>query len=57
MPRIGPTELVIVIILALLIFGPRRLPGAGRSIGQGMREFKTALTDGKRRVEDPIEGP
>ena len=56
MPNIGPTELVIVLVLALLILGPKRLPAAGRSIGQGMREFKTSLTGEKADVEDPIEG-
>jgi sec-independent protein translocase protein TatA len=53
MPNIGPTELV----LALLILGPKRLPAAGRSIGQGMREFKTSLTGVKAEADDPIEGP
>jgi sec-independent protein translocase protein TatA len=57
MPNIGPTELVIVLVLALLILGPKRLPAAGRSIGQGMREFKTSLTGVKAEADDPIEGP
>jgi sec-independent protein translocase protein TatA len=48
MPHIGPTELVIVLALALLILGPKRLPGAGRSLGQGMREFKDSITGGRR---------
>jgi sec-independent protein translocase protein TatA len=43
-PNIGPTELVIVLVLALLILGPKRLPEVGRSVGRGMREFKGALT-------------
>ena len=41
MPNIGPTELVIVLVLALLILGPKRLPDAGRSLGRGIREFKS----------------
>jgi sec-independent protein translocase protein TatA len=57
MPNIGPTELVIVLVLALLVLGPKRLPAAGRSVGQGMREFKTSLTGGKAKLEDAIEGP
>jgi sec-independent protein translocase protein TatA len=57
MPNIGPTELVIVLVLALLILGPKRLPAAGRSIGQGMREFKTSLTGGQPEAEDPVDGP
>ncbi len=44
MPSIGPMELVIVLVLALIILGPKRLPDAGRSLGRGMREFKQAAT-------------
>ena len=46
MPGIGPMELIIVLVIALLILGPKRLPDAGRSIGQGMRSFKDAVTGG-----------
>lgn len=45
MPSIGPMELVIVLVIALVVLGPKRLPDAGRSLGRSMREFKTALTD------------
>ena len=41
---IGPGEIVILLVVALLVFGPKRLPEMGRSIGKGMREFKTSLT-------------
>ncbi|MFP5364497.1 MAG: twin-arginine translocase TatA/TatE family subunit [Thermoleophilia bacterium] len=44
MPNIGPLELIIVLVLALIILGPKRLPDAGRSLGRGMREFKDSLT-------------
>jgi sec-independent protein translocase protein TatA len=44
MPHLGPTEMVIVLVIALLVLGPKRLPGAARSVGQGMREFKEAIT-------------
>jgi sec-independent protein translocase protein TatA len=44
MPNIGPLELVVILIIALLVLGPKRLPDAGRSIGKGLREFKNALT-------------
>lgn len=44
MPNIGPLELVVVLVVVLLIFGPKRLPGFGRSLGSGMREFKDSLT-------------
>ena len=39
---VGPLEIVIVLVLALLVFGPKRLPQAGRSLGQTMREFRKA---------------
>jgi sec-independent protein translocase protein TatA len=46
MPNIGPLELVVVLIVALVILGPKRLPAASRSAGRGIREFKDALTGG-----------
>jgi sec-independent protein translocase protein TatA len=44
MPNIGPLELAIVLIIALVIFGPKRLPDLGRSLGRGMREFKDSIS-------------
>jgi sec-independent protein translocase protein TatA len=44
MPAIGITGLIIVLVVALLIFGPKRLPEMGRSLGRGMREFKDSVT-------------
>jgi sec-independent protein translocase protein TatA len=44
MPNIGPMELVIVLSIALLVLGPKRLPQAGRSLGKGLREFKQGLS-------------
>ena len=41
---IGIPELAIVLLIVLIIFGPKRLPGLGRSLGSGMREFKDSLT-------------
>jgi sec-independent protein translocase protein TatA len=40
----GPTELIIVLVIVLLIFGPKRLPGLGRQVGTAMREFKDSVT-------------
>jgi len=44
MPSIGPMELVIVLAIALLVVGPKKLPELGRSLGGGMREFKDSIT-------------
>jgi sec-independent protein translocase protein TatA len=54
MPNIGPMELVIVLVIALVVLGPKRLPAAGRSLGQGMREFKDSIAGrtGAPEVED-----
>jgi sec-independent protein translocase protein TatA len=41
---IGPTELIIVLAIVLVIFGPKRLPSLGRQLGAGMREFKDSIT-------------
>jgi len=51
MPNIGPLELAIVLVIALVIFGPKRLPDLGRSLGSGMREFKDSIS-GKNEEED-----
>ena len=54
MPNIGPLELAIVLIIALVIFGPKRLPDLGKSLGSGMREFKDSIT-GKDEDEKQLE--
>ena len=41
---VGPTELIILLIVVLLLFGAKRVPEIGRSVGKGMREFKDAVT-------------
>jgi|1185.fasta_scaffold1906970_1 sec-independent protein translocase protein TatA len=51
MPNIGLPEIAIVLVIVLLIFGPKRLPELGRSMGKGMREFKDSIT-GKDSDED-----
>jgi sec-independent protein translocase protein TatA len=52
MPNIGPMELVVVLIIALVIIGPKKLPDVGRSMGRGMREFKGAIS-GEHDHETP----
>jgi sec-independent protein translocase protein TatA len=56
MPNIGPMELIIVLVIALLVLGPKRLPQAGRSIGQGMREFKDSIAGKGDRDAEPVRG-
>jgi sec-independent protein translocase protein TatA len=52
---IGPMELVIVLVIALLVLGPKRLPEVGRSLGRGMREFKESVTGDNRHDDDDDE--
>jgi sec-independent protein translocase protein TatA len=54
---IGATEIVILLIVALLVFGPKRLPEMGRSLGKGMREFKDSISGKDTEVRElpPVE--
>ncbi|HEV2770372.1 MAG TPA: twin-arginine translocase TatA/TatE family subunit [Solirubrobacteraceae bacterium] len=52
MGPLGGTELIIILVIVLLLFGARRLPELGRSLGSGMREFKGAVTGSHRDDED-----
>lgn len=52
MPQIGPLEIGIVLLIVLIIWGPRRLPELGKSLGSGMRNFKDSVT-GKNSDDDP----
>ena len=55
MGNIGFPELVVIFIVALLVFGPKRLPELGRSLGRGITEFRRASTDLKNSIEREIE--
>jgi sec-independent protein translocase protein TatA len=52
---IGPWEIAILLVIVLLVFGPKRLPEMGRSLGKGMREFKDSITG--KDDEGPAELP
>ena len=63
MPNVGPLEIVVVLIIALVVLGPKRLPDFGRSVGRGLREFRGALRgaassdqgDGEEELDDERE--
>ena len=57
MPSIGPLELGIVLLIVLIVFGPKRLPGLGRQLGSGMREFKDSLTGKDKDDDEPDDEP
>ena len=44
MPNIGAPELIVILVIALLVLGPKKLPEVGRSVGRGMREFKDSIS-------------
>ncbi|MEX2196316.1 MAG: twin-arginine translocase TatA/TatE family subunit [Thermoleophilaceae bacterium] len=55
MPSIGPMELIVVLVIALLVFGPKRLPELGKSLGGGMKSFKNSLAGKDEQEEEPAE--
>ena len=55
MPSIGAPELLVVIVLALIIFGPRRLPEIGRTVGRSMREFRRAASELRAEIENDLD--
>ena len=59
MPEIGITGLIVILLVALLVFGPKRLPEMGRSLGKGMREFKDSISgkdDDSRELRASVRG-
>jgi len=56
MPNIGPLEIAVVLVIALIIFGPKRLPELGNSMGRGIREFRSTIS-GKDKGSKPELGP
>lgn len=52
---LGVPELVIILVIALIIFGPKKLPEIGRGIGKAMREFKTATTEIQKDISIDME--
>jgi sec-independent protein translocase protein TatA len=52
MPNVGPMELIVILAIALIVLGPKKLPEVGRSLGKGMREFKESLSGEAEKDED-----
>ena len=55
MPNIGPMEIVIVCVIALIVLGPKRLPDAGKSLGKGIREFKNGISGNDEKPAERID--
>jgi sec-independent protein translocase protein TatA len=51
------TDLIVVLVIVLLIFGPKRLPGLGKQLGQGLREFKDSVTGGDSDADESESRP
>ena len=55
MGNLGMPELIMILVLALLLFGPKKLPEIGKQVGKALGEFKRASNDLKRTIEDEME--
>ncbi len=53
--RIGPAELILILGVALIVFGPAKLPELGRSLGQGLREFKKSMKEMQDTMDDALD--
>jgi sec-independent protein translocase protein TatA len=50
--NVGPMELVVILVIALIVLGPKKLPEAGRSLGKGMREFRDSISGDSKPDDD-----
>jgi len=61
MPTIGPMEMIVILAIALIVFGPKRLPELGKSMGRGIREFRSTISgkddESKPELDAHAEGP
>jgi len=55
LPSVGPWELILILALALIIFGPGKLPEVGRSLGKSLNEFKRASADIKQQIDAEVK--
>lgn len=54
---LGATEVIVILVIALLVLGPKRLPDAARSLGRGMAEFRRASAELRNAISQPLEEP
>jgi sec-independent protein translocase protein TatA len=54
--RIGPMELILILVLALIIFGPKKLPEIGKAVGNALREFRKHASKAGQELEDAASG-
>jgi sec-independent protein translocase protein TatA len=54
MPNVGPMEIIVVLIIALIVFGPKKLPELGKSLGKGINEFKGSITASHDAPAEPV---
>ncbi|PIP41460.1 twin-arginine translocase TatA/TatE family subunit [Candidatus Desantisbacteria bacterium CG_4_9_14_3_um_filter_40_11] len=52
MPNIGPLELTLILVIVVVLFGAKRLPDLGKSLGKGIREFQSAISSKKSDADD-----
>jgi sec-independent protein translocase protein TatA len=57
MPNIGPLEVIVVLVIALIVFGPKRLPELGTSLGRGIREFRSSISGKGDHSTPELDGP
>lgn len=57
MPNIGAPELIVILIIALVVFGPRKLPELGKSLGQGLREFRRSTSAVGEELQRGLDTP
>ncbi|MGD2294535.1 MAG: twin-arginine translocase TatA/TatE family subunit [Candidatus Aminicenantes bacterium] len=54
---IGPTELILIILIIVIIFGARKLPELGKSLGEGIKNFKKSISSKEKNEDTPLDKP
>jgi sec-independent protein translocase protein TatA len=54
-PNVGPTELIVILVIALLVFGPKRLPEIGRTLGRSLKEFRRASSELRDEIQRNLD--